>query len=917
MSSSPFPYFVATKASIGYKVFSGIITVMALIEFFLFTLGFLYCLIRTAFYQTVGGKFLSGFVAVFFTFTRLFTLVLLIANVPLPGNLNSIGNSKMISGSLWTLGVLFFIILFTQMVIVVTHEIYRLHKRKSKVNPISIPDHRKSYVSVIIPIYNEDPAQLWSTLISVSENKYPHDKLNIILAFDDYEESDVYLATKKFIESDISTVIDENLQSEISLISEHKYLANEKHNIIFYQFRGNTLTLCRFNHGGKRETQNKAFIVAEKWYHKITKDNEAPFQRNPKHHEPLNISELILLFIDSDVVLHRSCISHMEQVMRVNPTRRAVTGLILCSIPKTNFLWILQEIEYVQAQMIDRVVESVMGGVTCLPGALTMVRYHALKSVAPLYFGWKTMDKLDTFEYSKYYLGEDRYLTSLLLDSSSSKKEISFCEDAMSETVAPSKFSTFMKQRRRWFLGTLANEAQLLTSTTSYTRFPILTIYRLILTSTRSLSLLYYVLIVSIISDHKPIWALVCAIVIPIAFNWIAVGYYGITLRSYCCLLYPIFHVIFPIYQWIITVYALLTCNKRTWGGPRTTKNKKDKNELVLPKIIKYESTNAFKSEDKYNSDVFKNGNKHYSEAYLADTKSEVFSGLPVGQYADASFTSVSEYEDNYNMSSNNILENMNEVDIADKSFFDDEYNKMLYADNFLNSSKLYRSDNDTSSITTITKENDNLHKDKSILNIVENMMKNHKNNRISMMARVDDDVLSLNSNNSISTIIKDTNIERGIENNLSNYAADGFGSHNINSYDYNKNNDTINTSSKYFFKDEANFNNNVSNLDISFSQFDVNREAEVEPEYSFEHVSGLYSNKKPSKLVLNNVNHDNNRNSDIYSQIIDTPTRRSLRIAAKRNGEIFEINSDVLKSPMLTSPNSNTPTRRRVQSPK
>jgi cellulose synthase/poly-beta-1,6-N-acetylglucosamine synthase-like glycosyltransferase len=60
-------------------------------------------------------------------------------------------------------------------------------------------------------------------------------------------------------------------------------------------------------------------------------------------------------------------------------------------------------------------VESGCGAVTCLPGALTMLRFSAFRKLAKFYFADKAEQCEDHFDYWKNHLGEDRFLTHLFM----------------------------------------------------------------------------------------------------------------------------------------------------------------------------------------------------------------------------------------------------------------------------------------------------------------------------------------------------------------------------------------------------------------------------------------------------------------------------------------------------------------------
>ena len=87
-----------------------------------------------------------------------------------------------------------------------------------------------------------------------------------------------------------------------------------------------------------------------------------------------------------------------------------MTGVITATTANDSLLSLLQDMEYVQGQLFERSIESVCGAVTCLPGALTMLRMSSFQKLAKSYFADKAEQCDDLFDYGKRHLGEDRWV---------------------------------------------------------------------------------------------------------------------------------------------------------------------------------------------------------------------------------------------------------------------------------------------------------------------------------------------------------------------------------------------------------------------------------------------------------------------------------------------------------------------------
>lgn len=111
------------------------------------------------------------------------------------------------------------------------------------------------------------------------------------------------------------------------------------------------------------------------------------------------------------------------------------------------------------------------GGVTCLPGCFSMYRIKAPKGregfwvpilANPDIVEHYSENIVDTLHKKNLLLlGEDRYLTTLMLKTFPKRKMI-FCPQAVCKTIVPDTFSVLLSQRRRWINSTVHNLAELL-----------------------------------------------------------------------------------------------------------------------------------------------------------------------------------------------------------------------------------------------------------------------------------------------------------------------------------------------------------------------------------------------------------------------------------------------------------------------
>lgn len=110
--------------------------------------------------------------------------------------------------------------------------------------------------------------------------------------------------------------------------------------------------------------------------------------------------------------------------------------------------------------------ESLFGSVTCLPGCFTLYRLRTPDTHKPLLIANQIVqdyseNRVDTLHMKNLlHLGEDRYLTTLLLKHFPLFKT-QFVRDAHAFTVAPDDWKVLLSQRRRWINSTVHNLGEL------------------------------------------------------------------------------------------------------------------------------------------------------------------------------------------------------------------------------------------------------------------------------------------------------------------------------------------------------------------------------------------------------------------------------------------------------------------------
>ena len=391
---------------------------------------------------------------------------------------------------------------------------------------------------IVMPCYKEEPEVLLTAIDSVVDCDYPPSCLHVFLSFDGDQEDELYLKTIEKL--------------GVPLTLEHYPKS------IDVTYRMARVTVSRFPHGGKRHCQKSTFKLIDKVYTEYLKRND----------------DLFILFIDSDCILDKVCIQNFMYEMELKPGSKhnmlAMTGVITSTTTKNTLITLLQDMEYIHGQLFERSVESGCGSVTCLPGALTMLRFSAFRKMAKYYFADKAEQCDDLFDYGKCHLGEDRWLTHLFMIGAKEKYQIQLCTGAFCKTEAVQTYRSLLKQRRRWFLGFITNEVCMLTDIRLWKRYPLLCVVRFMNNTIRTTALLFFIMIISIVTTSNKVDNLpVGFIAVSLGLNWLLMIYFGAKLRRFKVWLYPVMFIINPFFNWVYMVYGIFTAGQRTWGGPR------------------------------------------------------------------------------------------------------------------------------------------------------------------------------------------------------------------------------------------------------------------------------------------------------------------------------------------------------------
>lgn len=191
------------------------------------------------------------------------------------------------------------------------------------------------------------------------------------------------------------------------------------------------------------------------------------------HHQIRNVIGVnptfyeFLLQIDADTVVAPDSATRMIAAFLHDTKLIGVCGETALSNSKSSMVTMMQVYEYYISHNLTKAFESLFGSVTCLPGCFTMYRVRAEGTGKPLFVSREIVDdyaeiRVDTLHSKNLlHLGEDRYLTTLLLKHHP-KYKTKYIMRAHAWTIAPDSWKVFMSQRRRWINSTVHNLIELI-----------------------------------------------------------------------------------------------------------------------------------------------------------------------------------------------------------------------------------------------------------------------------------------------------------------------------------------------------------------------------------------------------------------------------------------------------------------------
>ena len=229
------------------------------------------------------------------------------------------------------------------------------------------------------------------------------------------------------------------------------------------------LTIHRPGNRGKRDSQ----MILMRFLNRVHYNLPMTPMELELHHQIRNVIGVnptfyeFLLQIDADTVVAPDSATRFVAAFLHDTKLIGACGETALSNAKSSFITMMQVYEYYISHNLTKAFESLFGSVTCLPGCFSMYRIRAAESGKPLFVSREVVQdyseiRVDTLHAKNLlHLGEDRYLTTLLLKHHA-KYKTKYIMRAHAWTIGPDSWAVFMSQRRRWINSTVHNLIELI-----------------------------------------------------------------------------------------------------------------------------------------------------------------------------------------------------------------------------------------------------------------------------------------------------------------------------------------------------------------------------------------------------------------------------------------------------------------------
>ncbi|KAI0315785.1 glycosyltransferase family 2 protein [Amylostereum chailletii] len=332
--------------------------------------------------------------------------------------------------------------------------------------------------------------------------------------------------------------------------------------------------------------------------------------------------------VDADTTVEPMSVNRLISAMIHDKKLIGVCGETELANAKQSIVTMMQVYEYFLSHHLAKAFESLFGSVTCLPGCFTLYRLRTPDTHKPILVGTQLVEdysenRVDTLHMKNLlHLGEDRYLTTLLLKHYPLFKT-QFVRDAHAYTVAPDDWKVLLSQRRRWINSTVHNLGELifLDKLCGFCCFSMrfIVLIDLVSTLTAPVTVAYiaYLIYLAASGHHIETISLVL-----IAAVYALQALVFILRRKWDMIGWMVFYIIsIPIFSFLLPLYSFWRMDDFSWGSTRIVLGEAGK-KLIVHDEGKFDPRSIpLKSWTDYENELWDKESNHSIGSWVPPTK--------------------------------------------------------------------------------------------------------------------------------------------------------------------------------------------------------------------------------------------------------------------------------------------------------
>ncbi|EMD40311.1 glycosyltransferase family 2 protein [Gelatoporia subvermispora B] len=279
----------------------------------------------------------------------------------------------------------------------------------------------------------------------------------------------------------------------------------------------------------------------------------------------------------------------------------------------------IQVYEYYISHHLSKAFESLFGSVSCLPGCFSMYRIRTADKGRPIIISNRLIEDysepiVDTLHKKNLFsLGEDRYLTTLLLKHFPTFRT-KFTPDAIAHTIAPESWRVLFSQRRRWINSTVHNLCELvfLPELVGFCCFSMRFFVFIDLLGTLILpaTVVYLLYLIIVVATGKAAFPLISIIMLAAVYGLQAIIF--LLKREFMLIGWMVVYILsYPIYSFFLPIYSFWCMDDFSWGNTRLVIGEGSNKKVIMNDDEKFDdSMIPLKKFSEYEAEAWETGSR-------------------------------------------------------------------------------------------------------------------------------------------------------------------------------------------------------------------------------------------------------------------------------------------------------------------